>query len=282
MDYIELSCIPAAGQHSADLLVARLAEIGFESFSEEENEILAYIQIQNFTDEVKSLLESAELKEFLSSYKSKIIEDQNWNAVWESAYEPVVIAENCRVRAPFHEKVPGIEFDIVVEPKMSFGTAHHETTRLMMLYLLETELSGKSLLDMGSGTGVLAILAFLKGAGPVTAIDNDEWAYKNALENVNNNIQGAIEVLLGDSALLEGRQFQVVLANINRNILLNDIPSYRKCLPINGLLIMSGFYEEDLPMIRAKANESGLRFISSKVENRWTAASFKVFEPSIS
>jgi ribosomal protein L11 methyltransferase len=276
MDYIELSCVPANGQHSAELLVARLAEIGFESFVEEEETILAYIQIVYFTDEIKSQLSTADFKEFLTSFEAKLIPDQNWNAAWESAYEPVLIADNCMVRAPFHAQSAGIKYDIVIEPKMSFGTAHHETTRLMMKYLLETEIAGKSLLDMGSGTGVLAILASMKGASPVTAIDNDEWAYNNAIENVNNNKPGQIQVLMGDNSLLKERSFDIILANINRNILLNDIPSYCNCLPSNGLLIMSGFYEEDLPFITLKANECGLSFVSSKIDNRWTSACYSV------
>jgi len=276
MDYLELCCVPHAGQHITELLIARLAEIGFESFVEGETELCAYIPIVDFTEQIKAQLSTSDFKKLLISSETKRIPDQNWNAVWESAYEPVTIAENCRVRAPFHDKLPGIEFDIMIEPKMSFGTAHHETTQLMMKYLLETELTHKSLLDMGSGTGILAILACLKGAGPVTAIDNDEWAFNNAVENVNNNKPGLIQVLLGDSSLLEDRHFEVILANINRNILLKDIPVYRECLMPKGILILSGFYEEDLTMITQKAIESGLSLVSSKTENRWTAACYCV------
>jgi ribosomal protein L11 methyltransferase len=276
MDYIELSCVPCTGQHTSEFLIARLAEIGFESFSEDEKIINAYIPAANFTKDVEEQLSKPELKELLSSYHAKLIADQNWNAVWESEYEPVNIAENCRVRAPFHEKRGDIEFDIVIEPKMSFGTAHHETTRLMMKFLLELDLAGKSVLDMGSGTGVLAILACMKGAGLVTAIDNDSWAYNNAVENVGNNKPGEIQVLLGDSVLLNDRHFDVILANINRNILLNDIPVYAKCLLAEGFLVLSGFYEDDLPSITFKASECGLSFISSKIDNRWTAACYRV------
>jgi ribosomal protein L11 methyltransferase len=274
MDYIELTCFPKSGQHNTELLIAKLAEAGFESFTEDDRYICAYIPAGKFTARMESELASDMFMEFMVSFTVKRIPDQNWNAVWESEYEPVIL-ENCMVRAPFHQKVPNIEFDIVIEPKMSFGTAHHETTRLMINYLLETDLKGKSLLDMGSGTGVLAILANMKGASPVTAIDNDEWAFNNALENVNNNKPGQIQVLLGDSSLLKDKQFEVILANINRNILLNDIPAYRKSLSSGGLLIMSGFYEEDLPMITNKAHECGLEFISSKIDNRWTSASYK-------
>jgi ribosomal protein L11 methyltransferase len=178
------------------------------------------------------------------------------------------------VRAPFHPEPTGVEFDIVIMPKMSFGTAHHETTKLMIQYLLSMQVSGKSLLDMGSGTAVLAILARMKGAFPVSAIDNDEWAYNNAVENVQGNNFADIEVLSGDASLLAGKTFDIVLANINRNILLNDIPAYRESLNADGKLFMSGFYSEDLPLIEAKANESGLRILSSRMDNNWTAACF--------
>jgi len=192
----------------------------------------------------------------------------------ESQYEPVLIDNRCMVRAPFHEPRAGVEFDIVIMPKMSFGTAHHETTKQMIQYLLSTDVSGKSLLDMGSGTAVLAILARMKGAFPVSAFDNDEWAYNNALENVQSNNFADIEVLLGDSSLLAGRKYDIILANINRNILLNDIPVYRESLNAGGKLFMSGFYSEDLPLIEAKANESGLGIMSNRVENNWMAACF--------
>ena len=178
------------------------------------------------------------------------------------------------VRAPFHPEPAGVEYDIVIMPKMSFGTAHHETTKQMIQYLLSLQVSGKSLLDMGSGTAVLAILARMKGAFPVTAIDNDEWAYNNALENIQSNNFADIEVLLGDSSSLAGKKFDIILANINRNILLNDIPAYCESLNAGGKLFMSGFYSEDLPLIEAKANEAGLKIMSSQKENNWTAACF--------
>lgn len=271
MTYIELSCHPVV---IADLLIARLADLGFESFLEEDGKLMAYITMPLYVDTVKQTLDSAEFRAMSGPFVITEIPDQNWNAVWESAYDPVVIQSKCMVRAPFHKPIQGIEYDIVIEPKMSFGTAHHETTSLMIRYLLEMDVAHKALLDMGSGTAVLAILAAMKGAEPVTAIDNDEWAYNNANENVRHNNKPEIEVLLGDSSLLLNRQFNIVLANINRNILLNDIPVYAACLPLQGKLIMSGFYEEDLPVIREKAEFQGLKLLSSKSDNRWTAACF--------
>jgi ribosomal protein L11 methyltransferase len=277
MDYIELTCFLKSGQHNADLLIARLADIGFESFVENDQSICAYIPSGEFTEQLESQLADDKFMDFMLSFKVNRIPDQNWNAVWESEYDPVIV-DNCMVRAPFHTIAPGIDYDILIVPKMSFGTAHHETTRLMMKYLLENELKGKSLLDMGSGTAVLAILAYLKGATPVTAIDNDEWAFNNALENVASNKTDQIQVLLGDSSLLKNRKFNIILANINRNILLNDIPVYCKCLTSKGLLFMSGFYEDDLPAISGKTAECGMEFISSKVENRWTSACFRAID----
>lgn len=275
MEYVELICHPSPGEHTADLLTSMLADAGFESFVENENGTLsAFIQSPLYTPVLTSRLSSDEFSELLDSFHVEHIADQNWNAVWESQYEPVLIDNKCMVRAPFHPEPAGVEFDIVIMPKMSFGTAHHETTKQMIQYLLSIQVSGKSLLDMGSGTAVLAILARMKGAFPVTAIDNDEWAYNNALENVQSNNFADIEVLLGDSSSLAGKKFDIILANINRNILLNDIPAYYKSLNAGGKLFMSGFYSEDLPLIEAKANESGLKIMSSRDENNWTAACF--------
>ena len=277
MEYIELICHPTQGAHTAELLMAILADSGFESFTENEDGTLsAFIQATLFTSGLSDRLSSAEFSEFLHSFRVEHIADQNWNAVWESGYEPVIIDGRCYVRAPFHQPLPGVEYDIVIMPKMSFGTAHHETTSLMIQYLMSMQLAGKSLLDMGSGTAVLAILARMRDAYPVKAIDNDEWAYNNALENVQNNNFADIEVLLGDSSLLKGEKFDIILANINRNILLADIPVYRKSLNEGGKLILSGFYTEDLPLIEAKAKEVGLTFISNRVANNWTAACFSM------
>ena len=275
MEYIELVCIPTQGVHTSDLLTALLADIGFESFSENEDGTLsAFIQAPALLPDLADRLKANPFSKYLLSFTVKKIADQNWNALWESQYEAVVIDGRCSVRAPFHPKPAGMEYDIIIMPKMSFGTAHHETTKLMIQYLLEMEILGKTLLDMGSGTAVLAILARMHGALSVTAIDNDEWAFNNALENVQLNHVPEIKVLLGDSTLLTGRKFDVIMANINRNILLNDIPEYLKCLNPAGRLYMSGFYFEDLPLIEARAKEYGLRLVSRRLENNWTAACF--------
>jgi len=268
-------CHPSKGAHTIDLLMAALADIGFESFTENDNNTLsAFIQAPLYTDDLAARFNTDEFAELLETFQIVRIADQNWNAVWESQYDPVLIDDRCQVRAPFHTQLESIEYDIVIMPKMSFGTAHHETTKQMIQYMLNLQLDGKSLLDMGSGTAVLAILARMRGASPVTAIDNDEWAYNNALENVQSNNFADIEVLLGDCTLLAGRKYDVIFANINRNILLNDIPVYSESLSTGGKLFVSGFYSEDLYLIEAKAQETGLKFVSSTVENNWTAACF--------
>lgn len=275
MEYVEVICHPSQDADAAEMLVAMLADAGFESFTENENgSVSAFIQAPLYTAELASRLGSEEFVDFMDSFQVEKIADQNWNAVWESQYDPVLIDGSCMVRAPFHPKMAGVEFDIVIMPKMSFGTAHHETTKQMIQYMLSLPLAGKSLLDMGSGTAVLAILARMKGASPVSAIDNDEWAFNNALENVQSNNFADIEVLLGDSSLLPGKKYDVIFANINRNILLNDIPAYRESLNDGGKLFMSGFYSEDLPLIEARANETGLSLMSHRAEHNWTAACF--------
>jgi ribosomal protein L11 methyltransferase len=262
-----------------EIFVSLLAELGCESFADGEAEsvLLAYIQENDFDAE--------KIYAFFEQYKSKIdfsysiqdIEQQNWNAVWESNYESVLIAGKCFIRAPFHEPNPKAEYEIVIEPKMSFGTAHHETTALMIEFLLEEELQNKSVLDIGAGTGILAILAHLRGALPVTAIDNDEWAYLNNVENNMRNNAETIKVKFGDASLLsENEKYNVTIANINRNILLNDLHIYVKSLYNNGVIFLSGFYiGEDLEIITQKCNDLGLQLVAVKEKNSWCAVKFK-------
>ena len=276
MEYIELSCsLPKGEEQYAELIMAALGEMGFESFMETEDGLQAYIISASFD---AGFLNEASLWPDGANpeYSWKTIEEQNWNAVWESNFDSVTIDDRCMVRAPFHEKDPKIEFDIVIEPKMSFGTAHHETTAQMISLLLNTDVKGKTVLDMGSGTAVLAILAAMKGASQITAIDNDEWAYNNALENVERNHLSHINVYEGDAALLEGKKFEVILANINRNILLNDMKHYRDSLTPGGTLMMSGFYTEDVELITAKATELGFTKTGQTERNRWATATYKL------
>jgi len=261
-----------------EIFVSLLADLGCESFAngETEHTLLAYIAENNYDKNI--------LDDFFTEYRSQIdfqytiteMEQENWNAVWESNYEPVMIAGRCFIRAPFHLPNPDAEFEIVIEPKMSFGTAHHETTSLMIEFLLEEDLLHKSVLDMGAGTGILAILSCLKGAKPVTAIDSDEWAYENNIENnIRNNTQ-EIQVKLGDVSLLsENEKYDIIIANINRNILLQDLPAYIKVLNKNGIIFLSGFYTgDDFDMITHKCNELGLQLVSYKEKNSWCAVKF--------
>ena len=276
MDYIELNCKIASENSGSEILMAQLGEIGFESFVEINEGLLAYIPAKDFKEKSLNILQSSDCKELLQfTYEFHLVEDQNWNEVWESNYEEVVIADKCLVRAPFHPKMENIEFDIIIEPKMSFGTAHHETTSLMIEHLLNVDFKNKSVLDMGCGTGVLAILAALKGATKITAIDNDEWAYKNTVENILKNNKSEIEVLEGDAEIIKNRKFDVIIANINRNILLNDMAAYSNSLNKNGVLFLSGFYETDLPIIKEKATSLGLNYASYLTKNYWVAAKFE-------
>ncbi len=275
MEYIEIKCSIKSGETwVAEPLMAILGELGFESFVESENELLAYIKSDSFSS---SILEdesiTAEIKNYVE-FSTVVIPDQNWNALWEKNFQPVIIDNRCYIRAPFHPANHEMEFEIIIEPKMSFGTAHHETTSLMIKFLLDMDLTDKTVLDMGCGTGVLAIMAALKGSKDITAIDNDEWAYRNAIENIQSNNTPYINVYLGDASMLDNRIFDVIIANINRNILLNDMPSYAKSLRTNGIILLSGFYHDDLELIKVSALTSGLGYVSHKEENRWIAASF--------
>jgi len=260
-----------------EIFVSLLADLGCESFADGETDdiLLAYIAESLYNEEkIKDFFEIYSI-ETNFRYRINEIEQQNWNAVWESNYQPVMIAGRCFIRAPFH--APAVaEYEIVIEPKMSFGTAHHETTSLMIEFLLEENLQNKSVLDMGAGTGILAILAHLRGAKPVTAIDNNEWAYLNNIENNTRNNAETIKVKLGDVALLDGyEKYDVIIANINRNILLNDLPAYINVLNKNGIIFLSGFYAgKDLEIISQKCNELGLKLVSVKEKNRWCAACY--------
>ena len=274
MNYIELNVRNTTNSDLNDVLIAELGEIGFESFAESEDGFLAYIREDLFDADLIAKLQIIELNPDVFSYTQQVVEDQNWNAVWESNYEAVVIADKCGIRAPFHPENKELEFDLVIEPKMSFGTAHHETTSNMIEFLLEEDLKGKSVLDMGCGTSVLAILAAKRGGINIYAIDNDEWAYENSLENIKRNQVPEIKVLLGDAALLHNMEFDVIIANINRNILLNDIKHYVNVLNKNGVLLMSGFYEQDIPAIKEEAEKYNLHFDRYKLKNNWVAIRF--------
>ncbi len=276
MKYIEVECVfTPHSEIASEITCANLGTLGFDSFTETQEGIKAYISKDNFKAEI---LESSfsNLQDLKVSVKYEIreIAEQNWNAKWESDFSPVVINEDCIIKAPFHNIEKKYKYEIMVEPKMSFGTGHHETTSLMMEHILSIDISKKNILDMGCGTGVLAILASKCKAEKITAIDNDQWAYDNSIENVNRNKCQNIDVLIGDAQLIKNKKYDIILANINRNILMNDIKKYSVCLPTNGLLFLSGFYQSDLDAIKKECNQNNLVFETELHKNNWVAARF--------
>jgi len=256
-----------------EILIAQLEDTPFESFIETENGFSAYIQKDLWNENVLKDVTLLESDDFKIEYTVEEIDQVNWNEEWEKNFEPIEVDNTCRVRAPFHEKKE-VKYDIVIEPKMSFGTGHHETTFMMIQHLLETDVQDKKTLDMGCGTAILAILAEMKGAKPIDAIDIDNWCYLNSIENAERNNCQNISVYEGDAALLAGKKYDVIIANINRNILLNDMQQYVDCLNENGILFLSGFYEEDIPAIDASCTEKGLKFAKKHQRNNWVSLKY--------
>ena len=256
-----------------DMLTTMLAEIGFDSFMDEDRSLKAYCSADSRDDiAVEHLLDEPPFSD-IRLLKVEEMPDKDWNELWEASYQPVVVNERCRVRAPFHNPDPNFEYDLVIEPKMSFGTANHETTAQIIQLMLETDFKGKEVLDMGSGTAVLAILAKKLDAAHTVAIDNDEWAYRNAFTNCELNGISDIEIVLGDASAIHG-SFDVVLANINRNILLRDMQHYVAAMRPDAHIFFSGFYTEDLESIKAEAQHLGLRYCRHLSRNNWVAAEF--------
>lgn len=266
---------PIEAEIIRDVLAGELGEIGFESFAEETDALLGYITDKQYDETaLRERLSTLPLPDTRVAYSAKPVESRDWNEEWEKNYfKPIRVGErDCLIRASFHEPEPGYTYNIIIDPKMAFGTGNHETTYLMITELLGMELEGKELLDMGCGTAVLAILARMRGAKRVVAIDIDEWAYENALENIRLNQVEEIRMALGGAERIpEFGTFDVILANINRNILLNDIQRYAGSLRQGGTLLLSGFYTEDIPAIEAECARNGLRVVSHTERNNWTA-----------
>jgi len=282
MNYIEVN-FSITVQDSAEInaemareiLIAELGAIDYESFVNTDDGLQAYIQQVDFNQEQLDSLFVLSNPDFIIEKYVKVIEQQNWNAQWEENFTAIEVQGKCVVRAPFHDAKP-VDFDIVIEPKMSFGTGHHETTFQMIAQLLEINISGKRVLDMGCGTGVLAILACMKGASTITAIDIDEWAYENTLENVRSNKCSQIIVKQGGAELLKNTSYDLILANINRNILLNDMDAYAKTMMSGSQIVFSGFYSLDISHINQKARALGLRMLRQTEKNGWVALVYQM------
>jgi len=257
----------------SEILVAELGELPFERFIDSDLGIVAYIPKQFWKENILDDFHILSSPEFQISYTIEEIDQVNWNEEWEKNFEAIEVDGICHVRAPFHPKTDA-KFDIVIEPKMSFGTGHHETTHMMIQHLLETEVSGKKTLDMGCGTAILAILAEMKGAQPIDAIDIDNWCYLNSIENAARNNCNHITVYEGDADLLKGKKYDLIIANINRNILLNDMQTYVDCLNKDGILLLSGFYTEDIPFIDSSCIEKGLTYVKKFERNNWVSLKY--------
>ncbi|MDD5571164.1 MAG: 50S ribosomal protein L11 methyltransferase [Bacteroidales bacterium] len=271
MGYIELKCTPKNKNYPKDIIIARLSEMGFESFVENDCEVLAYIPEDNFR---KNSLKNISKKIPEVSFIKKNIKNKNWNAEWESNYSPVIVSGKCIVKAPFHKIKKKYKYEIIIQPKMSFGTGHHETTKLMIGQMLKLNFKDKNVLDMGCGTGVLAIYASMAGAKKIMAIDNNEWAYKNSLENVKNNNASGVKVIFGNARNMRNKKFDIILANINRNILLKDFENYVNSLSINGIILMSGFFTDDICVLKEKATNLKLKLVDKSEKNRWAVLKY--------
>ena len=258
---------------ATEILIAELGHVGFESFVENDNGVTAYIQKQEWNSNILDDLYILGSAEFKIKFSYHEVIQTNWNKEWEKNFNPIQVEGQVSVRAPFHEN-PSLKYDIVIEPKMSFATGHHETTHMMIQHLLALDLENKKVLDMGCGTGILAIFAEMKGAQPTDAIDIDSWCYQNSIENVQRNGCKHITVLEGDSSLLKGKKYDVIIANINRNILLSDMKIYTDSLHQEGILLLSGFYKDDIAIIESEVVKHGLVFDKMIQRNSWVALKY--------
>ena len=278
MKYFEVTFTTSPCNETVNDVVSALAgEIGFESFVEWENGVQAYIQQSLFDEEaLKSMVAEFPLPDTNIEYTIVEAEDKDWNEEWEkNFFQPIVIGDRCCIHSTFHKDTPQTEYEILINPQMAFGTGHHETTSSIISELLEADLQEKSVLDMGCGTSILAILASMRGAGPITAIDIDDWCVNNSRDNIALNGIDNITVEWGDANLLKGREpFDVIIANINRNILLADMAQYAACMHSGSELYMSGFYVQDIPIIQEKAESLGMEFIHHREKNNWAAVKF--------
>jgi ribosomal protein L11 methyltransferase len=275
MNYFEIDFTLNPLLPAREVLVAELAELGFESFLETDEGVKAYIQEADFTEDILQNLMTTDIPEQSISFEKKLIMDQNWNAEWEKNFEPIIVDDACLIRAPFHHDLPRFKYEILIEPKMSFGTGHHATTHLIISEMITMDFTDKSVLDMGCGTGVLAILAEMLKAKKIDAIDIDEWAFENTVENIERNHCRRINVLQGGAETIpQDAHYDIILANINRNILTRDMHSYANVLKPKGEILFSGFYLMDQPEIARAANALGLRQTEQKTRGEWCMLKF--------
>ncbi|MDD4605937.1 MAG: 50S ribosomal protein L11 methyltransferase [Dysgonamonadaceae bacterium] len=272
MKHIQLSLtLNPCNETVTDILSYQLGEIGYDSFITTDQGLDAYISILNFSEKKLEDLLQHLLIDAEADYEFNVLEDKDWNKEWERNYfPPLIISDKCLVRSSFHEVGKQFTYEIIIDPKMAFGTGHHQTTSLMLQEILQMDLKNKSLLDMGCGTAVLAILASKMGATPIVAIDIDEWAYENAKENIVLNNIANVEVKLGDATVIGNNKFDFIFANINRNILLQDMATYAEALEKRGVLMMSGFYLKDVPIIKLECEKNRLHFQKIEQKDNWT------------
>ena len=272
--YIVFKFVIAPLYPGNEILVAQLSNLGFEGFIEKSDGIEAYIMDKYYKE---SLLEEVQIlrnTKFSIQFSFKKVEPINWNSKWESSYDPVIVNNKCIVKAPFHQTF-GYDYEIIIHPKMSFGTGHHETTNMMIQLILDTQLLNKSVLDVGCGTAILSILAEKRRAQSIHAVDIDEWSYENSLENIKLNKCKKINIFKGDIFLVKHKKFDVIMANINRNILLEQIPQYVSCLNDDGFLFLSGFFEDDISKFKLKIASLNLTLCSKISKNGWVAIKLK-------
>lgn len=277
-DYTQVTFTVTPNEEVAtDILAAMLAETGYESFVPDEVGMTAYVPHGSYdADTLAQVVAEFPLEGYTIEYTTEKIEGEDWNAEWEKNYfQPIVVDDLCVIHSTFHTDVPRAKYDILIDPKMAFGTGHHQTTCHMLRAILASDMTGKRVLDMGCGTALLAILARKHGATQVVGIDIDEFAYENALDNIRLNDTADIEIRLGGTdALHRGEVFDYILANINRNILLGDMANYATCMQPGSVIFMSGFYVEDMEMLKEEAARCGLRYDSYAEDNRWAMMKF--------
>ena len=274
-EYLEIDFTITPAEGGRDIMLALLDNLGYDSFEETPKGLKAYILEKDFNESELKELFIFQSGEYEVTYTTDKLENKNWNEEWETNYQPIFIDDQIHIRAPFHEAKPEYPIELLITPKMSFGTGHHQTTRLVSRLMLQMDLKDKKVLDMGTGTGVLAILAEKRGAKEIEAIDNFEWAAENTAENAEANNCKNITALHGDATLLPGKSFEIVLANINRNVLMEDMKSYVDTLPSGGHLLISGFFEHDFEMLNDKATECGTTLVNKIKEDRWMACHYQ-------